>query len=185
MTTLENRPNTALLVVDVQKGVVEGATERDAVVANVGSLVEKAREAQVPVVWVQHSDENLIKGSDSWQIVPELTPGEEEPLVEKSYGDSFEDTTLETVLSGLGVGRLVVAGAQTDECIRSTLHGAFVRGYDATLVSDAHTTEDQTPWGAPPPEQVIAHTNLYWKYQTAPGRTAGTVETKEVDFGTS
>lgn len=185
MTTLENRPNTALLVVDVQTGVVEGATERDAVVANVGSLVEKARQAQVPVVWVQHSDEHLIKGSDNWQIVPELTPGEEEPLVEKSYGDSFEDTTLETVLSGLGVGRLVVAGAQTDECIRSTLHGAFVRGYDATLVSDAHTTEDQTEWGAPPPEQVIAHTNLYWKYQTAPGRTAGTVETQEVDFGTS
>ena len=185
MTTLENRPNTALLVVDVQTGVMEGATERDAVVANVGSLVEKARQAQVPVVWVQHSDENLARGSDAWQIVPELTPDDTESLVEKSYGDSFEETTLETVLSGLGVGRLVVAGAQTDECIRSTLHGAFVRGYDATLVSDAHTTEDQTEWGAPPPDQVIAHTNLYWKYQTAPGRTAGTVETKEVDFGTS
>jgi nicotinamidase-related amidase len=185
MTTLENRPNTALLIVDVQKGVVEGASERDAVVANVGSLVEKARQAQVPVVWVQHSDENLARGSDAWQIVPELTPDDTEPLVEKSYGDSFEETTLETVLSGLGVGRLVVAGAQTDECIRSTLHGAFVRGYDATLVSDAHTTEDLTPWGAPPPEQVIAHTNLYWTNHTAPGRTAGTVETKEVDFGTS
>jgi len=87
------------------------------------------------------------------------------------------------VLSGLGVGRLVVVGAQTDACVRSTLHGAFVRGYDATLVSDAHTTEDQTAWGAPPPDQVIAHTNLYWTHQTAPGRTAGTVETKDVGFG--
>ena len=102
--------------------------------------------------------------------------------IEKRYGDSFEDTDLEVVLSGLGVGRLVVVGAQTDACIRSTLHGAVTRGYDATLVSDAHTTEDQTAWGAPPPDQVIAHTNLYWKYQTAPGRTAGTVETKDVDF---
>jgi nicotinamidase-related amidase len=183
MTTLENRPNTALLVVDVQRGVVEGAHERDAVVANVGSLVEKARREQVPVVWVQHSDEQLARGSDDWRIVPELAPDDAEPLVEKHYGDSFEDTTLETVLSGLGVGRLVVAGAQTDACIRSTLHGALVRGYDATLVSDAHTTEDLTPWGAPPPDQVIAHTNLYWSDQTAPGRTAGTVETKEVDFG--
>ena len=82
------------------------------------------------------------------------------------------------MLAELGVGRLVVAGAQTDECIRSTLHGAIVRGYDATLVSDAHTTEDQTAWGAPPPDQVIAHTNLYWTYHTAPGRTAGTVETR-------
>ncbi len=183
MTTLENRPNTALLVIDVQNGVVEGTPRRDSVVANIGSLVEKARGEQVPVIWVQHSDDGLTKGSDEWRIVPELSPDEAEPLVEKSYGDSFEDTQLESVLSGLGVGRLVVVGAQTDACIRSTLHGAFARGYDAALVSDAHTTEDQTPWGAPPPELVIAHTNLYWKDQTAPGRTAGTVETKDVEFG--
>jgi nicotinamidase-related amidase len=185
MTTLGNRPNTALLVVDVQNGVVEGAHERDTVVANVASLVERARQERVPVVWVQHFDEGLVRGSDEWGIVPELAPGETEPLVEKSYGDSFEDTILETVLSDLGVGRLVIAGAQTDACIRSTLHGAFARGYDATLVGDAHTTEDLTAWGAPPPDQVIAHTNLYWSYQTAPGRTAGTVETKNVDFSSS
>jgi nicotinamidase-related amidase len=182
MTTLKNRPNTALLVVDVQNGVVDGAHERDAVVANIGSLVEKARRGGVPVVWVQHSDEQLARGSDAWRIVPELAPGDAEALVEKNYGDSFEDTSLEAVLSDLRVGRLVVVGAQTDACIRSTLHGAFVRGYDATLVSDAHTTEDQSAWGAPPPGQVIAHTNLYWKYQSAPGRTAGTVATTDVDF---
>jgi len=182
MSTLQSRPNTALLVVDVQNAAVERAHARDVVVANIAGLVEKARLAGVPVVWVQHCDDELARGSDGWQIVPDLVPGEAEPLVEKSYGDSFEDTTLEAVLSDLGVGRLVVVGAQTDACIRSTLHGALVRGYDATLVGDAHTTEDQTPWGAPPPGQVIAHTNLYWKYQTAPGRTAGTVETKDVDF---
>jgi nicotinamidase-related amidase len=183
LTTLENRPKTALLVIDVQNGAVEGAHERDAVVANIDSLVERARQEEVPVVWVQHSSEELPRESDEWRIVSELIPNDTEPLIEKNYGDSFEDTILETVLSGLGVGRLVVVGAQTDACVRSTLHGAFARGYDATLVSDAHTTEDQTAWGAPPPEQVIAHTNLYWTYQTAPGRTAGTVETKDVDFG--
>jgi nicotinamidase-related amidase len=185
MTTLTNRPNTALLVVDVQNCVVEGGHERDAVVANVASLVDRARTEDVPVVWVQHSDDNIVRGTDRWRIVPELAPDDAEPLVEKHYGDSFEETSLEDVLSGLGVGRLVVVGAQTDACIRSTLHGALVRGYDATLVSDAHTTEDATEWGAPPPGQVIAHTNLYWTYHTAPGRTAGTVETKDVDFGAS
>ena len=182
MTTLDGRPNTALLVVDVQNGAVASAHERDAVVANIGSLVERARRERVPVVWVQHSDEQLAKGSDDWQIVSELAPGDAEPLVEKNYGDSFEDTALESVLSDLGVGRLVVVGAQTDACIRSTLHGALVRGYDTTLVSDAHTTDDSTEWGAPPPDQVIAHTNLYWTYQTAPGRTAGTATTTDVDF---
>jgi nicotinamidase-related amidase len=183
MTTLENRSNTALVVIDVQNGVVKAAQERDAVVANIAGLVDTARREQVPVVWVQHSDEQLARGSDDWRIVPELAPDDAEPLVEKNYGDAFEGTSLETVLSGLGVGRLIVAGAQTDACVRSTLHGAFARGYDATLVSDAHTTEDHTAWGAPPPGQVIAHTNLYWTYQTAPGRTAGTVATKDVDFG--
>jgi nicotinamidase-related amidase len=183
MTTLENRPNTALLVVDVQNGVVEGAHERDAVVANIGSLVDRARRERVPVVWVQHASEQLASGSDTWRIVPELAPDDEEPLIEKRFGDSFEDTALESVLSDLGVGRLVVVGAQTDACIRATLHGAFVRGYDATLVGDAHTTEDSTAWGAPPPDQVIAHTNLYWAYEEAPGRTAETVATKDVDFG--
>jgi nicotinamidase-related amidase len=185
MTTLGNRPATALLVIDVQNGVVAGNYQRDEVVANIGGLVEKARRERVPVVWVRHSDEGLESGSGDWQIVPELSPDGSEPLIEKHYGDSFEDTTLENVLSGLGVGRLVVVGAQTDACIRSTLHGAFARGYDAILVSDAHTTEDQTEWGAPSPEQVIAHTNLYWTYQTAPGRTAGTVETKDVHFAAS
>jgi len=183
MSTLKSRPNSALLVVDMQNGVVAAAHQRDKVVATIGRLVEKARRERVPIVWVQHSDKQLAMGSDDWRIVPELVPVDTEPLVHKTYGDSFEDTTLETVLSGLGVGRLVVVGAQTDACVRSTLHGAFVRGYDAMLVSDAHTTEDLTEWGAPPPDQVIAHTNLYWADQEAPGRTAGTVQTKDVDFG--
>jgi len=182
MTTLVDRPQTALVVVDVQNGVVGDAHLRDAVVANVNSLVDRARREEVAVVWVQHSDDGLARGSDEWQIVPELSPREAEPLVEKHYGDAFEGTALESVLAGLGVGRLVVAGAETDACIRSTIHGAFARGYDVTLVSDAHTTGDKSAWGAPPPDQVIAHTNLYWQYQDAPGRTAGTVETKDVDF---
>ncbi len=183
MTTLQNRPHTALLIIDMQVGVIAKAVGRDAVVSNVASLVEKARLKHVPVIWVRHSDEQLIKGSDGWQIVPELHTGGIEPVIEKIYGDAFEDTGLEADLSRLEVGRLVVAGAQSDACIRSTIHGAFVRGYDVTLVSDAHTTEDHSEWGAPPPDKVIAHTNLYWSHQTAPGRKAATVETKDVELG--
>ena len=182
MTTLQDRPSTALLVIDVQNGVVTGAHERDAVVANIRSLVDKARQQQVPVVWVQHSDEGMERDSDGWQVVPELSPLASEALVHKKFGDAFEDTDLEDVLARERVGRLVVTGAQTDACIRSTIHGAFARGYDVTLVGDAHTTEDQSEWGAPPPDQVIAHTNLYWRYQAAPGRTAGVTSTEDVSF---
>ena len=147
MTTLADRPHTALLVVDVQNGVVSGAHDRDRVVANIGTLVDRAREAGVDVVWVQHNSEELTEGSDAWQYVADLERRDAEPLVQKRYPDSFEETDLESVLADRGVGRLFVSGAQTDECIRSTLHGAIARGYDAVLVGDAHTTASPTRTG--------------------------------------
>ncbi len=182
MTTLSDRPHTALLVIDVQKGVVAGATQRDAVIDNISTLVDNARRAGVAVIWVQHTSDELPQGSEQWQYVDELQRAESEALVHKRYGDAFEDTALEAELAARGVGRLVVSGAQTDACVRSTLHGAFTRGYDTVLVGDAHTTEDLSEWGAPPPEQVISHTNLYWSWQSAPGRTAGVTDTAEVSF---
>ncbi|MFG3202988.1 cysteine hydrolase family protein [Streptomyces sp. NPDC048192] len=183
MTTLTQRPHTALLVIDVQNGVmVPSSPYRDDVIANIRTLVDQARAAGTPVVWVQHQDEHLVPGTEGWAYVPELKRLDSEPLIAKSYPDSFEDTALETALAERAVGHLLVAGAQTDCCIRSTLHGALTRGYDATLVADAHTTEDLTEYGAPAPEQVIAHTNLYWSNQHAPGRRGGTVKTAEVSF---
>ena len=183
MTTLESRPSSALLVIDVQNDVVEGAHDRSAVVAAIGRLVDRARDEDVPVVWVRHSDEGLVHGSDGWRIVDELRPGDAEPVVEKNHGDAFEATTLDEALARLAVGRLVVTGAESDACIRSTIHGGFTRGYDVTLVGDAHTTGDKTAWGAPSPGDVVAHTNLYWRYQTAPGRTAEVVRAEDVVFG--
>src|SRR5262245_42785004 len=89
MTTLPDRPNTALLVIDVQNGVVGGSPNRDDVIANINTLIDKARGEDVPVVWVQHSDDDELKpGSESWQYVPELVRRESEPLVPKIYGDS-------------------------------------------------------------------------------------------------
>ena len=183
MTSLADRPNTALIVIDMQRGVVGQAHDVDRVVANINSLVDRARAERVPVVWVQHADDGMPEGSEGWEYIAELTRHDGEPLVHKHYGDSFEETDLESILSDRKVGRLVVTGAQTDACIRSTLHGALVRGYDTTLVEDAHTTEDMREWGAPfAPEQAIAYTNMYWKWSSAPGRTGGTVPAAEVDF---
>jgi nicotinamidase-related amidase len=182
MTALHDRPNTALIVIDVQNDVVGNAHERDAVVANIGALVDRARAEEVPVIWVQHSDDDLVRGSDGWQYVPELQQQGSEPVVHKRYGDSFEDTTLEDELARRGIGRVVVTGAQTDACIRATLHGAFVRGYETVLVADAHTTEDFSSYGLPPADKVIAHTNMYWTWQAAPGRTGKVVGAADVDF---
>lgn len=182
MSTLEGRDGSALLVIDVQNGVIDGAYRRDDVVGTIRSLVDRARNEGVPVVWVQHSDDNIEYGSDAWQYVPELSRADAEALVPKHYADAFEETTLEQVLAAAGVGRIVVTGSQTDECIRSTIHGGLTRGYDVTLVGDAHTTEDLSDWGAPTPDLVIAHTNLYWGNHRAPGRTAEVVDAADLVF---
>ena len=172
MTSLENRPRTALLVIDVQNGDIGKAYERDRVIANIATLVDRARAEDVPVLWVQHSDDESCRGAPrTGSTSPELERWTPSPWSTRRYGDSFEATDLEERLAERTVGRLVVTGAQTEECIRSTLHGALVRGYDATLVSDAHTTEDLREWGFPvTPEQSIAYTNAYWSWAAAPGR---------------
>jgi nicotinamidase-related amidase len=183
MTSLDDRPNTALLVIDMQRGVVGEAFEVERVVDNIASLVERARASEVPVIWVQHSDDALAEGSEAWAYIDEFSFADGEPIVHKQYGDSFEETNLEELLAVRRVGRLVVTGAQTDACIRSTLHGALARGYDATLVGDAHTTDDMRHWGSPiGPAEAIAYTNLYWSFSNAPGRRGTTVSTADVEF---
>ena len=184
MTTLTDRSNTALLIVDVQQGNTGAAHDRDGVIARINTLLERARHAGTPVVWVQHSDEHLVEGSEEWQYAEELQRDESEPLIHKHYGDAFEETDLDQVLSAHHVGRVVVTGASTDLCIRATLHGALARGYDVTLVGDAHTLEDPSQWGLPfNAEQVIAFTNSYWDEAAAPGRAGNTAAAADVTFG--
>jgi len=159
----------------MQHDVLANAWQADAVTARIAGLVDRARLAGVPVVWVRHSSDTMPVGSDGWQIVPGLVPATDETIVEKCYGDSFEATTLQDVLAGLGARHLVVCGAQSDACVISTLFGGFVRGYDMTLVGDAHTTDDYSPYGLPSPEGVIALINGVWAYRTAPGRRADVI----------
>ena len=179
MTTLENRPNTALLVIDVQNGVVggprprrRGRQHRDA------RRKARAREGarRVGPALRRRAGQGARRGSTS----PSCSRATPSRSSQKQYGDSFEDTDLETVLAGVGVGRLVVAGAQTDECIRATLHGAFVRGYDATLVERrAHDRGPDRVGRAAAGRGHRAHQSVL-EVPRAPGRTAGTVTTKEV-----
>jgi nicotinamidase-related amidase len=140
MTTLIGRDKSALLVIDVQNGVVEGAYNLESVLKNINSAIDKARAEGVPVIWVQHSDEELVIDGDRWQIVPELVPLQGEPNVRKIYRSSFEATNLEEILAGLKVGHVYITGAQTNNCVRHTTHAAQERGYDVTVLSDAHTT---------------------------------------------
>jgi nicotinamidase-related amidase len=180
MTTLADRPEQALLVIDVQKGVVHDAVDRDGVVERIGSLVDRARAGGVPVVWVQHREPEMPIGSEYWELWPGLSIADGEPRVDKEYRNSFEGTDLEDVLAGLRVGHVVICGAQTNNCIRHTLHGALDRGYDVTLVEDAHTTSDAR-WdsGVIPAQSMIDEQNMSSHQYDLPGRRCTLVTAAE------
>ncbi len=170
MSTFD-RSGTALLVIDVQAGVVGDAYQRHEVVANINTAIAKARAASVPVIWVQHADEWMAIDSDDWQLVTELVPVDGDSFIRKSYKSSFESTNLDDVLAELGVGHLVITGAQSDNCVRHTTHAALERGYDITLVQDAHTTSDGE-WDHGPllARTIIDELNRSFHYYDVPGR---------------
>lgn len=151
---------TAVLVIDMQVGVLETCFDAAGVTQRVAALVERARSAGVPVIWVQHADADLPPGSPVWQLAPGLAPRPDEPVVGKSFSDAFAGTTLRAELDVRGVGRLVCAGAQSDYCVGATLQRAAVEGYAIALVADAHTTEDACFAGVTiGAQQIIAHTH--------------------------
>jgi nicotinamidase-related amidase len=167
----------------VQNDVVTDAFNLEGVVSNINTAVTKARAARVPVIWVQHSDEELIHGSDGWQIVSELSPLAGEPKVSKNHRSSFEATDLESILSGLGVGHLFITGMQTNNCVRHTTHSAQERGYDVTILADAHTTTGYD-WDGHTvvAEDVVNEFNDNFGGSELPGRFTRTISTKELNF---
>lgn len=180
MTTL-GRSGTALLVIDVQVGVVADAYQRDAIVSRIQGLVDRARSASVPVVWVQ--DDELVRNSENWQLVPELTPLTGESRIFKSYRNSFEATNLEEELSRLEAGHLIICGAESNNCVRFTTHGALERGYDVTFISDAHTTTG-FEWNGMVVDaaRVIDEQNTNFWEMELPGRSVRAVPSAEVKF---
>lgn len=186
MATVREGSKGVLLVVDVQVGVVNDAWDAPRIIGNVARTVERARSQGVPVIWVQHSDKDLVRGSPEWQWVPQLAPAEDEPLIHKHFNSAFEQTTLEAELARLAATHLVLAGAETNWCIRATAYGALERGYDLTLVKDAHTTHSiELDNGVTiTATNVIHELNVVMKWLSYPGRTNGTATAAEVDFAT-
>lgn len=187
MATIRAGNKAVLLVVDVQVGVMRSAWDSPRIIRNIHSAVEKARSKGIPVIWVQHSDSELIQDSPDWELVPELSPVEGETRIYKKFNSSFEQTALEETLTRLGTTHIVLAGAATNWCIRATAYGALDRGYDLTLIKDAHTTgtierEDGTSIEA---VDIIHELNTVMEWLSYPGRTNRAVSAGEIDFGAS
>ena len=183
MTTLTGRDKSALLVIDVQNGVVEGAYDLENVLKNINTAIDKARAAGVPVVWVQHSDEELVLESQDWQIVPQLQPASGERKVRKVHRSSFEATDLEQILSDFGVGHVYITGMQTNNCVRHTTHSAQERGYDITILADAHSTTGYD-WDGHTvvAKDVVDEFNDNFGGTELPGRFTRAIATSEMSF---
>ncbi len=180
----ESRSGRALVVVDVQVGVMQACVDSSGVIGRIAGLVETARRQDVAVIWVRHRSDELVPDSPEWQIVPELVPARGEAVVEKTYGDAFADTDLAERLSDAGARSLVLCGAQTDACIRSTFFGGLHRGYPVTLVRDAHTTEDLQPYGVGyTPEQAVAVLNTWAEWTRLPDVAGSVMSSEEVFAG--
>lgn len=184
MATVRSGHKGVLIVVDVQVGVMKASWDAPRVIANVAQAVQQARAQGVPVVWVQHTNEELARGSDAWQWVPELVPAAGEVLVHKHYNSGFEDTTLDAELARLGATHITLAGAQSNWCIRATAYGALERGYDLTLVEDAHTTESMAlPDGSRiDAADVVRELNLGLTWVRYPGRVNGVARAAALTF---
>ena len=184
MATIREGDKTALLIVDMQVGVVESAWQEALIIINVRRAVEKARAEGIPVIWIQHTNQEMPPGSPAWQIVPGLAPLSDEIRIDKHFNSSFEETTLEETLAQLGITHIVLAGAMTNWCIQSTAYAALERGYDLTLIADAHTTEDIDLDDG----EIIKASDIVQEFNTVtnwvryPGRTNRVVNVNELDF---
>lgn len=153
---------TALLLIDIQQGMFgpeEVCHEPDELLAKVSALLNRARAAGVPVLHVQHCEEEgapFAHKSASWQIRPEVAPREGEPVIEKWACSSFYNTDLDQRLRAAGINRLVIAGLQTEFCIDTACRVAQSLGYAVTLAGDAHSTMDNPLLKA---DQIIRHHN--------------------------
>ncbi len=186
MATVREGIKKVLLVVDAQVGVLQSTWHAPRIIKNIGIAVEKAREQGVPVIWVQHADDELLYGSPEWQLVPELSSAAGEVQIDKQFNSSFERTSLEETLAELQATHIVLAGAATNWCVRATAYGALDRGYDLTLLKDAHTTETVTFEDGVNIEaaNVIRELNMVMTWLSYPGRTNGTASAAGVDFAT-
>jgi len=184
MATVRDGDKAVLLVVDVQVGVMNECWEAPRVMANVVRTIERAREQGVPVIWVQHADEQLLRGSAEWQWVPALQPRDTEAQIHKQFNSAFEDTALETTLERLAATHIVLAGAATNWCIRATAYAALERGYDLTLVQDAHTTGsmDFGDGARIEASAVVDELNVAMRWLRYPGRTNRVMAVDEVEF---
>jgi nicotinamidase-related amidase len=153
--------STALLIIDVQRGLCIGEYECfdiQRVIETINGLSTRARTANIPVILIQHEEEGGLMqyGTEGWQLADDLKTSSQDLRVRKTTPDSFYQTHLYEQLQELDTDRLIICGLQTDYCVNATVRQAHQLGYDVVLVADAHSTIDNGTMSA---EDIIAEHN--------------------------
>ena len=185
MAIVRSGNKSVLLVVDYQVGVVQDAWDAPRIVGNIARALERTRAQGVPVIWVQHEHDEMVRGSPAWQFAPELVPAADEFRIYKRYNSAFEETPLEQELARLGATHIVLAGAMTNWCIRSAAYAALERGYDLTLVKDGHTTSSiaRSNGSVVEAEGIVDDLNVAMTWVDYPGRRSQALQADELAFG--
>ena len=143
-TLPEGRTAAALLVIDVQKELFAKSTpifQADRLLKNINALVARAHQAGAPVFYVQHCAERfLVKGSEGWELHPQMCPTTADGSIYKKKGSALEGTVLGQEMEKKNVGHVVIAGLVTHGCVKTTSLDALRLGYQVTLVSDGHSS---------------------------------------------
>jgi nicotinamidase-related amidase len=171
---------TALLVIDMQVGLFEGAERFDAdgVVRRINALAHAVRGKGGVVVFIQHEDEGAyVRGAPGWRILPALESRPEDVYIRKTACDSFYRSELDDVLRELQITRLFITGCATDFCVDTTLRSAASKDYEVVVVADGHTTADRPHLAA---EKIIEHHNWMWARLILPGRPVKVLSTNEL-----
>jgi len=174
-------PKTALLVIDVQVAIMDGAWRADEVLTAIADLQCRARRVGAPVVFLQHNHarfEPMMRGAPTWAIHPQVAPQPGDLVIEKTASDGFFETDLQSELECLGVDRLVITGAQTEFCVDTTCRSALSRGFDVELAADAHTTRDAVI----PAATTIRHHNHLLGNLAHPRRSIAVVISADIHF---
>ena len=155
---------TALLVIDVQRVYMEPdpmvTVDGDDLISKCRGLIERARAADVPVIFVRHVSDEQPNDPALVGIHPDLAPKADEPVIEKRFGSAFFRTDLTATLDRLDAHRLVIAGLATFGCVNATVMCAVCKEYDVVVASDAHGTVSS---GESTPGEIIAHFNRAWE----------------------
>lgn len=135
-----------LLVVDTQNLIMNNELYKfQVLVHRIRTLIEKARNNHIEVIYVRHDDgvgQELTKGTQGYEIYEDFRPMPDERVFDKDVNSAFKGTGLLDYLRKKGEDTIIIVGLQTDYCIDATVKGGFEHGFKMIVLANTNSTID-------------------------------------------